>query len=120
MNKPHSVEISIRTAGKAMVVDLEGRIDVTTSTIFRSKLFETLPQTSRLALNMSGVHYIDSAGIATLVEIQMKARQLDKQLALFGLGTRVHDVLKLTRLLGYFQIFDSEEQAVAGDEASHG
>jgi anti-sigma B factor antagonist len=120
MNKPHSVEILIRTVGKATVVDLVGRIDVTTSTLFRSRLFETLPHTSRLTLNMTGVHYIDSAGIATLVEIQMKARQLKKELALFGLGTRVYDVLKLTRLLGYFRIYDSEEQAVAGDDASHG
>lgn len=103
-----------------MVVDLEGEIDVATSTIFRSRLFETLPQTPRLALNMSGIRYIDSAGIATLVELQMKAQQLEKDLALFGLGTRVHDVLKLTRLLGYFRIFESEEQAVAGDDASHG
>jgi anti-anti-sigma factor len=119
MNKPHSMEISIRTVGEATVVDLEGRIDVSTSTVFRSRLFETLPQASRLALNMNGVQYIDSAGIATLVEIQMKARQLEKQLALFGLGTRVRDVLKLTRLLGYFRVFDSEEQAVSGDDASH-
>lgn len=110
----------MRTVAEATVLDLEGEIDVSTSTIFRSKLFETLPQTSRLALNMSGVRYVDSAGIATLVEIQMKAQQLDKSLALFGLSTRVHDVLKLTRLLRYFQIFDSEEQAVAGRDASHG
>jgi anti-sigma B factor antagonist len=110
----------MRTVAEATVLDLEGEIDVSTSTIFRSKLFETLPQTSRLALNMSAVRYVDSAGIATLVEIQMKAQQLEKSLALFGLSTRVHDVLKLTRLLRYFQIFDSEEQAVTGNDASHG
>ena len=101
-------------------MDLEGEIDVATSTTFRTKLFEMLPLTSRLALNMSGVRYIDSAGIATLVEVQMKATQMEKNLALFGLPTRVHDVLKLTRLLGYFRVFDSEEHAVAGDHESHG
>ena len=74
MNRPHSIKISMRTVAEATVVDLEGEIDVGTSTIFRSRLFETLPQTSRLALNMSGVRYIDSAGIATLVEVQMKAQ----------------------------------------------
>src|SRR5687767_13457682 len=114
MNRPHSIKISTRRVAEATVLDLEGEIDVGTSTIFRSKLFETLPQTSRLALNMSAVRYVDSAGIATLVEIQMKAQQLEKSLALFGLSARVQDVLKLTRLLRYFQIFDNEEQAVAG------
>jgi anti-sigma B factor antagonist len=114
------VKISIRTVGNATVADLEGDIDVGTSTILRSKMFEVLPQASSLALNLSGIRYIDSAGIATLVELQMKATQLEKKLALFGLATRTRDVLKLTRLLGFFRIFDSEEQAISGDDASHG
>ena len=67
-----------------------------------------------------------TAGAAALPAVRRRsantawARFRRHRLALFGLGTRVHDVLKLTRLLGYFQIFDSEEQAVAGDEAAHG
>ena len=97
-----------------------GEIDIVTSTTFRASLFETLQQTSRLALNMTGVRYIDSSGIATLVEVRMKAQQLEKDLVLFGLGPRTYDVLKLTRLLGYFRVFDTEEQAVQGDIAPHG
>jgi len=120
MSRPRAIKISIRAVANSTVVDLEGEIDVGTSTIFRAKLFETLPQTSRLALNMTAVRYIDSSGIATLVEVRMKAQQLEKELVLFGLGARARDVLKLTHLLGYFRICDTEEQAVRGDIAPHG
>ena len=120
MKKPREVKISIRTVEKATIVDLQGDIDIGTAPVFRSQLFKALPNASRLALNMSGIRYIDSAGIATMVEVRLKARELDKDFALFGCSSKVYAVLKLTRLVGFFRIVDSEEQAVAGDATSHG
>ena len=75
-------------------------------------MFEKLQATSRLALNMTGVRYIDSSGIATLIEVLKHARDLQKELVLFGLGPAVHDVLKLTNLLGVFRVLDTEEHAL--------
>lgn len=109
------LKISVRTAGDATIVDLEGRIDLRNSTVLRSKLFELVAQTSRLALNMKGVGYVDSAGIATLVEVLKKTKDSNKQLILFGLATQVYEVLKMTRLLSYFQIVDSEAQVSQED-----
>jgi anti-sigma B factor antagonist len=65
---------------------------------------------------MSGIRYIDSSGIATLIEILKKARELKKDFVLFGLGRPVYDVLKLTRLLGVFRVADSEEQALQASD----
>jgi anti-sigma B factor antagonist len=108
------LKISIRVTPKAMIVDLQGGIDIRNSTDLRSRLFAVLPTASRLALNMSGIDYIDSSGIATLVEVLKKAGDLKKDFVLFGLGPRVYDVLKLTHLLTFFRIFESEEQALEG------
>ena len=107
-----TLTISVRVVAKATIVDLEGAVDLGNSRALRTTLFDTVPTTSRLALNMSGVRYIDSSGIATLVEVLKKARDLNKDFILFGLGSRVYDVLKLTNLLGVFQIMDSEERAM--------
>ena len=115
-----AVTISMRSVAETTVVDLQGDIDVNTSNILRSHLLETLQQASRVALNMGGIRYIDSAGIATLVEAQMTANKLKKDLVLFALGTRAHDVMKLTRLLGFFRIVESEEQALTGGPTSNG
>src|SRR5437588_10942321 len=94
------------------IVDLEGAIDIQNSHGLRTLLFEKLAVTSRLMVNMSGIRYVDSSGIATLIEVLKKARELKKDFVLFGLGPAVHSVLKLTNLLGVFQVFDTEEHAL--------
>jgi anti-sigma B factor antagonist len=111
-----NLKISHRTVADATIVDLEGRIDITNSTTLRSSLFQTLQTSPRLALNMTGIRYIDSSGIATLIEALKKARALNRDFRLFGVGRPVHDVLKLTNLLGVFQIFETEKDALE----SHG
>ena len=112
MGSPRILHISIRTRNEAIVVDLEGSIDLQNSHGLRTALFDKLPETPRLALNMTGIRYIDSSGIATLIEVLKRARDLKKDFVLFGLGRPVHDVLKLTGLLGVFRIADSEERAL--------
>ena|ERR1041385_3727173 len=115
MSRTHILNISVRVPdGMNTVVDLEGAINLSNSPGLRAKLFETLSAAPRLVLNMSGVRYIDSSGIATLVEVLKQARTLQKEFVLFGLGTTVFDVLKLTNLLGVFRVFDTEEHALAG------
>ena len=116
MSRTRILNISVRVLDAAnTVVDLEGTIDLQNSRGLRTKLFESLPATSRLALNMSGIRYIDSSGIATLVEVLKQARDLQKDFVLFGLGPAVHDVLKLTNLLGIFRVTDTEEHALDGE-----
>ena len=115
MSRTRIVNISVRVLDETnTVVDLEGAIDLSNSHILRTKLFETLSATPRLLLNMSGIRYIDSSGIATLVEVLKQARTLQKDFVLFGMATAVHDVLKLTNLLGVFRAFDTEEHALEG------
>jgi anti-sigma B factor antagonist len=104
--------ISVRPVGRAAVVDLNGGIDLGNSPALRTALFDQLTRVSRLAVNMTGVRYIDSSGIATLIEVLKKARDIQKEFALFGLGPTVYDVLKLTKLLGVFHIVDNEEDAL--------
>jgi anti-sigma B factor antagonist len=104
--------ISVRPVGTAAVVDLNGGIDLGNSPALRTALFDQLPRVSRLAVNMTGVRYIDSSGIATLIEVLKKARDIEKEFALFGLGPTVYDVLKLTKLLGVFHIVANEEDAL--------
>jgi anti-sigma B factor antagonist len=104
----------MRDSENATIVDLQGRISIRNSTDLRSALFEAVAKTAKLALNMSGVEYIDSSGVATLVEVLKKTRDLKTELVLFALSARVYDVLRLTRLLGMFQIFETEQQALGG------
>jgi anti-sigma B factor antagonist len=115
MSRTRTLKVSVRVLDAVnTVVDLEGAIDLGNSHGFRTTLFEKLSATRRLVLNMSGIRYIDSSGIATLVEVLKKARDFQKDFVLYGLGPTVHDVLKLTNLLGVFRVVDTEEHALEG------
>ncbi len=94
------------------IVDVTGDIDMGTSPDLRKTLLESLKKTPRLLVNMREVRYVDSSGIASLVEVLKEARNKEKRLVLFGLNTIVHDVLQLTRLNKIFEIRETEEEAL--------
>jgi anti-sigma B factor antagonist len=68
----------------------------------------------RVIVNLEKVKYIDSAGVASLVEGLKLSRDLKSGFALFGLSRSTREVLELTRLLKVFEVHDTEEQALAG------
>lgn len=94
------------------IVDVSGDIDMGTSPGLRKLLLESLSKTPRLVVNFSNVRYIDSSGIASLVEVLMKARNSQKRLILYGLNKTVQEVLQLTRLTSVFEIRKTEEEAL--------
>lgn len=104
--------ISIREFGTTRVVDVEGEVDLGTSPNLRRTLFDLLTKTSTVALNLKALRYIDSSGIATLIEVLKDAQRLEKQFVLFGLSPAVADAFRLTHVNRIFRIVDTEEQAV--------
>ena len=62
---------------------------------------------------MKSVRYIDSSGIASLVEGLKASRDAGTRLILYGLSTSVSEVMQLSRLQKIFEIFDDEQQALA-------
>jgi len=104
--------ISMRDVGLAKIVEVDGDVDLGTSGTLRRTLFAALPQTSVLALNLAAIRYIDSSGIATLIEVLNDSRRLNKQFVLFGLSTAVEEVFRLTHVLRIFRIVQTEQEAV--------
>jgi anti-sigma B factor antagonist len=63
-------------------------------------------------VNLSAVAYVDSSGIATLVEGLQLSRQTKTRFGLFGLRPNARSVLELARLHKVFTIFASEAEAL--------
>ena len=64
---------------------------------------------------MSGVSYIDSSGVASLVEAFQAARSKNLKFSLAALGDAPLRVLKLARLDGVFTIHETLEDALSSD-----
>ncbi len=106
------MKISVREVGAAKVVEVEGEVDLGTCPDLRRTLFEALPTVRTLALNLAAIRYIDSSGIATLIEVLKRSQLLEKEFVLFGLSPAVQEVFRLTHVIRIFQVFQSEREAL--------
>ncbi len=109
------MKVSLRQVNKDVsVIDLEGDFDLYSSPKAREVLLQMAKEkVPAVIVNLSKVGYMDSSGIATLIET---LRALDKyggRLILVGLNLKTMEVIKLARLEKIFEIKETEEQAIA-------
>ena len=107
--------IAARHFDKTTIFDISGDIDLATSPQLRKALLRELRELKmpRVVLNLGAVRYIDSSGVASLVEGLKASRDVGSRFILFGLNKTIREVLQLSKLLKIFEIYDNEEQSVA-------
>ncbi|MEZ5465538.1 MAG: STAS domain-containing protein [Lysobacteraceae bacterium] len=88
------------------VVVLSGEVDLSWSQQVRREVLDALKASDRVAVDLSSVSYIDSSGIAALVEGFQQARGKGQQFVLLSASPPVMAVLKLARLDKVFQLVD--------------
>ncbi|HUO33849.1 MAG TPA: STAS domain-containing protein [Candidatus Acidoferrum sp.] len=107
------MDISTRQIGAATIVDVVGDITLYNSPQVRKVILDLLKDkhSPRVIINLLRVNYIDSAGVASLVEGLKVSRDLKSSFALFGLSRTAREVLELTRLIKVFEVHGTEEEA---------
>ena len=108
------MQITTRRLDKTAIFDISGDIDLAhSSEVRRVVLLEFKEKrTPRVILNLLAVNYIDSSGVASLVEGLKAARDVGSRLILCGLSPIAHEVLQLSKLLKIFEIYDTEDMAL--------
>jgi anti-sigma B factor antagonist len=99
------LRIRFEQNGKEFRADLSGRITIDSSPALRASLLRAVraPECQRLEVNFSEVVYIDTSGIAVLVEVLKSARYLGKKLELSGLHDSPRYIFESTGLLSFFE-----------------
>lgn len=101
------------------ILHVEGEIDLHASPALRKELHDFIEaKAPTLAVDLAGVKYIDSSGLATLVEYVRDCKAYGGRIALFGLQPKVKMVFELVRLNELFSITDSKESALAALQAA--
>jgi anti-sigma B factor antagonist len=109
-----NLKIDTRQVDGVTVVSPTGRIVFgDEATALRDSLKSVLKSSKQIVLNLAGVNYIDSGGLGTLVGAYSSARSAGADIKLTGLGQRIRDVLQITKLVTVFEVYDSDQQAVA-------
>lgn len=104
---------SIKEEQGKIVIALEGDIDLENAGEVRKALLANLKQKKDLLIDLSAVTYIDSSGIASLVEGLQVARKQKNELSLVSVSPRARRVLELARLDKVFTIHADVAAALA-------
>jgi anti-sigma B factor antagonist len=102
-----NLQINVEENNKPAVMYLRGRIDIGSSPRFRDQLLALLRRQSspgNIALDLAGVPYMDSSGLATLVEALKIARIHDIEIHLDGLEGRLGHLFQATGIGSLFDI----------------
>lgn len=96
------------------VVMLDGEVDLDKSPAARKVILGTLKRMKHVIVDLSAVDYIDSSGVASLVEGFQYARSHGLEFALLGVSEAAMKVLRLARLDQVFRIYASLDERTAG------
>ena len=104
-------QCSTDAVGSWGVVRLGGEVDLSWSQQVRRAVLDALSAHAKVAVDLAKVSYIDSSGIAALVEGFQSARGKGQSFVLIEVSDAVLAVLRLARLDKVFSIHKSIEEA---------
>jgi anti-sigma B factor antagonist len=109
------LKITDREVKGVTVVDLGGRLVLGEGTSALRDRLKSLTNDGhkKILLNLKGLSYIDSSGLGALVAGYATVTSQQGQIKLVSLDGKVHDLLRVTKLLTVFEAFDDENKAVA-------
>lgn len=107
--------INVQTSEKNNIAFLEikGDVDMSSSPEMQKQLAVCFRKNkTAVIVDLSGVSYMDSSGIAVLVEGLQWGHNHKKKFRLTGLTPSVKDIFEIAHLLKVFEIYDSREDAL--------
>ena len=109
------LNISERQVGDVTILDMDGKVTIGEGSVaLRTAIRRLLEESKKkILLNLARVGYIDSSGIGELVSSYTAINKESGQLKLLNLTQKLQDLLTITKLLTVFDVYESEEEALA-------
>ena len=87
-----------------LIITVNGEIDLGNSENLRQQIHAALDDNKAVSVDMSAVNYIDSSGIAVLIESKQRAGEGSKEFKIVRPSEAVLSVLRLAKLVSFFEI----------------
>jgi anti-anti-sigma factor len=107
--------INERKRDDITILDLKGKITIGASEeALRDSVHKVLGDgATKVLLNLKDVTTIDSSGVGELVSAYTSATKRGAKIKLANLPPKINDILTITQLITVFDVYDSEDEAVA-------
>jgi len=99
------MKIDIEEKGDITVARLVGELNSGTAESVQESLLQHVCPGCNIVLDMSGVTYISSVGLRTLLLLYRESSRQDGHIVLCGLTEMVHDTMFITGFLEFFETY---------------
>ena len=107
------LSLELRNEGAVTIVEATGDLDVASAPELRAALGQQVDSgKTQLVVDLSGVPFVDSTGLGTLVAAMRQAKQAGGSLKLAAPRDTVSRVLTLTRMREFFDLSATVDEAV--------
>lgn len=113
-----SMDLNIRHSEDQVVVALRGELDVADAASAASALIALAARNCKIIVDLAGLEFIDSSGLAALVLARRHARQAGGDLLLAAPQRQVLRLLTLTRLIEVFAVHACVDKVASSAECS--
>jgi anti-sigma B factor antagonist len=101
------MNVSLDSFKDWQVIKVAGQVDSKTVSDLRDFIDSELKQGHPVALELTEVPFMSSAGLRTLLTLQRKTTDMGVDLALIGVASEIADTMKVTGFYQFFTIFES-------------
>ncbi|MBN1647532.1 MAG: STAS domain-containing protein [Spirochaetales bacterium] len=107
------MELKIRKHSETYIIDVNGEMDLYNSYKLKELVMKMLEKKiERFIVNLENVDYIDSSGIGALIYVCSTIKKMNLKFVIANIHGSVKKVIELTKLMGYFPIANSIEEAI--------
>jgi len=99
------MNLSTSTTQGWQTIHVEGQFDSKTVTVLRDYIDSELRDGLAVALDLTGVPFMSSAGLRTLLTLHRRTQEMGVPLALVGIAVEIADTMKVTGFYEYFTIY---------------
>ena len=105
----------VRDVKDLRIIKLKGKISIGSGDVkIRQLVDQALAEgKKKIVLDLSEVSSVDSSGIGEMVSCYTTVTKRGGTLGLLHLSPKINDILQVTQLITVFNVYDSEEEALA-------
>ena len=107
------MDYHFENVGDVLKVQLEGRLVASCTEEFKEAMFNRLGDAKNILFDLKGMSHIDSSGLGALVSLLQWVNTNGDTLKIAGLQPRPKIVFDITKVSRIFDIYDTEEAAMA-------
>ncbi len=107
------MDITKKAKGDITILEIVGEIDLYNAPEIKDIITKLIEDRNyNVIIDLEKVSYIDSSGIGALISSLSNLKKYHGGLKIINVYASVRKVFELTKLTSFFEIFDSEEEAV--------